>query len=389
MPLNLIIRLDSLRLPLSGIGYYTFYLLRELLKHPEINRIVGFSINGVRTKQDLVSLIQHHESAAPIHTPNVSTFIQKIPGMYSLLKKLIDVKEAYSLKPYRDFLYHEPSFLSLKHKGPAIVTIHDLSHIRHPETHPQTRVKFLNKHLINTLQRTHHIIADSTFTRDELLDLGLVRDPTQVSVVHLGVEPLFHSRSSDSLSTPLSNFKLRSNAYILASSTLEPRKNLPRLIQAYNNLPNALKKEYPLVLSGAEGWHHKPLLNEISKIVAPGKVILTGYLSRENLAILMSGAAAFAYPSLYEGFGLPVVEAMASNTPVLTSNNSSMKEIAGDCALLVDPLDIDDMSEKLAYLLKETEKTNTLKQKGIEHAKKFSWSHCADSTIKIYKRVFL
>jgi glycosyltransferase involved in cell wall biosynthesis len=385
MSLNLIIRLDSLRPPLGGIGHYTYYLLNELLHHPEINRIVGLSTKGIQTKQALLQTIQTHSSdSTHPSSHNTSQLIQKIPGAYPLLKKLIDIKESYSHKPYQSWLYHEPSFIALKHQGPTVVTVHDLSHMRYPQTHPKCRVDYLNKKLPETLKHAEHIIVDSAFTRNELLELDLVKDDKKISVVHLGVEPLFQPRDAEAITHTLNQFNLRARSYILAASTLVPRKNLPRLLQAYDQLPDQLKSEFPLVLAGASGWQNQQLVAMLQTIKSPGKVICTGYVAREILAQLMSGAAAFAFPSLYEGFGLPVLEAMASGVPVLTSNNSSLKEIAADCALLVDPLDVEDIANKLSYLLEDREQAERLKQCGIEHARGFTWRRCAELTVRTY-----
>ncbi|MDF3054172.1 MAG: hypothetical protein K0Q74_79 [Gammaproteobacteria bacterium] len=390
MSLDLIIRLDTLRSPLSGIGYYTFHLLRELLIHPDINDIIGISSTCTRNKQALHQLIQQYETSHLSDTThiNASRYIQNIPGAYILLKKLIDLKEQKAMIPYRQWLYHEPSFLSLQHQGPSIVTVHDLSHLRHPETHPQHRVKLLNKKLPDTLNRANHIITDSAFTRDELLDTHLVEDAARVSVVHLGVDPLFYPRPLEAIAPCLSELGLTPQTYVLAIGTIEPRKNLPRLLRAYERLPDHLKRSFSLVLVGARGWHDKQLLTDIKTLIPPGKVICTGYLPREKLAAVLAGAAVFAFPSLYEGFGLPVLEAFASGVPVLTSNNSALKEIAQDCALLTNPLDIDDISDKLARLLGDTGKTDTLKQRGIQQAQKFSWRRCADLTVQAYQKAF-
>lgn len=390
---RILLRLDSLRPPLTGIGYYTFHLLKSLLDRDDIDEMVGVDFRGIKNKAALIAWMNDYEQKYNTSLQSktsrgiLAPFIQKTPIIYNTLKTWIDLREQHAIFPYKNWIYHEPSFIALKHKGPMVVTIHDLSHIRYPAMHPKSRVDFLNKQLSKTLQRADHIITVSHFTRNELLDLNLVQDENRVSVTHLGVDPIFYPRALSALESQLSDFKLLPQQYLLAVGTLEPRKNLSRLLRAYDILPDDLKRRFPLVLTGPQGWKNAQLLTEIQQVRSPGKIILTGYLSREKLAAIMSGAAVFVFPSLYEGFGLPVLEAMASGTAVISANHAALKEICGDAAVLIDPLDIDEISDKMKQLLEYPSEINTLKEKSIKRVQSFSWKHCADLTVKIYQKV--
>lgn len=268
-----------------------------------------------------------------------------------------------------------------------MITVHDLSHIRYPEAHPPSRVAYLNRHLPRAAKQAAAIMAVSDSTKRELLELGLETDPSRIHVTHLGHESGFRQRSEEATRACRLRFGLGWRGFVLSVATLEPRKNFEGLLRAYQALPPELAREYPLVLAGGGGWKGAGLKRLIAAVKPPHRVIVTGYLARPEVQALMASAAVFAYPSLYEGFGLPVLEAMASGTPVLTSDNTSLGEIASGAALTVPPHEIEAIEQGLASLLRDGSKRDKLRALGLQRAGEFSWRRCAEQTLGVYRMV--
>lgn len=287
---------------------------------------------------------------------------------------------------FRPALYHEPNFLPLRFDGPKIITVHDLSCFRHPETHPVARVKIMASLLPRAIEEAAHVLTVSAFTRREVIDFFGV-DPTKVSVTHLGCDPTYRQRTSLETRTVLTKLGLSHGQYVLAVGTLEPRKNLGQLLRAFERLPAKLRKTFPLVIAGMKGWLFDSFLSSAQRMMADGELRLLGYVPDEVLPVLYSGAALFAYPSIYEGFGLPPLEAMASAVPVLTSNRASLPEVVGAAGIQVDPLDDDGMLEQLRGLLEDPDLRVELGQRGMAQASSFSWQACAAATLNAYRQV--
>jgi alpha-1,3-rhamnosyl/mannosyltransferase len=175
--------------------------------------------------------------------------------------------------------------------------------------------------------------------------------------------------------------------YILFLGNLEPRKNLPRLMAAYQSLPQPIRRRYPLVIAGAKGWGTEEVKETLLSFRRDEKPIFTGYIPQTALPILYRGASLFVYPSLYEGFGLPVIEAMASGVPVITSGSTSLPEVVGDAGMLVNPYDVDRLKGAMMELLEDERKRKEMIEKGIVRARLFSWEKCARETITVYEKV--
>ncbi|SCC93030.1 Glycosyl transferase group 1 (fragment) [Thiomonas sp. X19] len=313
---------------------------------------------------------------------------RSFPGAYALRQCLREYVEGHKISKLgsKGFIYHEPNYIPVSYAGPMVITVHDLSHMRYPQFHPPERVSFLNRHLPAALQRADRILTDSHFVAQEIIDV--FRTPAaKIVVTHLGADVASRSRSEWEEAATLQEFKLRRSGFVLSVATLEPRKNLERLIDAYAALPDALRRDYPLVLVGGSGWKNTALLSRLRELEARGEAIRTGYLPRDQVLDLYATAALFAYPSLYEGFGLPVLEALASGVPVLTSNISSLPEVSGGAALEVDPLSVDAIAEGLRALLDDAALRQRHASLGIERAKAFSWKHCAEQTLAVYRQL--
>lgn len=392
--MRILLGTESLKPPLTGIGYYTFHLISELAKMPEIE-LAGINQDGVLDRDALLALLQRvgafsgrgTTGSAEVKWSRLRDFAREVPGAYFLKKQVNHWKVKKLLQPFAvDALYHEPNFISAPFKGRSVITVHDLSHLRYPETHPRARVSYLNAYLPGCISRASRVITDSFFIKRELLQTGLVADESRIGVTHLGYDAGFHPRSEEEVRGCLEHIGIGWKRFILAVATLEPRKNTANLVRAYLRLPHHIACEFPLVLTGSAGWRNAELFQLISQAKLPYRIISTGYLPRIDVQCLMSAAAVFAYPSLYEGFGLPVLEAMASNTAVLTSNTSSLDEISGEAAFKVAPKNLDDIIHGLTVLLDDEGARAEYARLGSVRATQFSWEKCALQTCEVYRQ---
>jgi alpha-1,3-rhamnosyl/mannosyltransferase len=239
-------------------------------------------------------------------------------------------------------------------------------------------VRFLEKYCLKRLDRVEAIITISEYSKKEIVSLTGV-NPERIFVTPLGVDRSFSPEGNRMRGLP--------DPYILYVGNLEPRKNLPMLLTAFQSLPRRLKERYSLVIAGAEGWHANGLRKALRPLQKGGKVILTGYVPQSRLSDLYRGASLFAYPSYYEGFGLPVLEAMACGVPVISSDSSSLPEVVGDAGILVDPFLAGEWSETMARVLSDENLQKEIGQRGLNQARMFTWERCAGETIRIYQRV--
>ncbi len=283
-------------------------------------------------------------------------------------------------------VYHEPNFLPLRFDGPTVITVHDLSWIRHPETHPEVRVSAMNRYFEPGLRRADAIITDSAFVKQEVMELFGVAE-RMISVVPLGVESLFQPLQAEQTQTVLAQHQLVHGAYFLAVGTLEPRKNLALALTAYMQLPDSIRSAHPLVLVGMKGWRTTALEQQIAPLVQSGQVRQLGYVSRTDLATLIAGAMTLVYPSIYEGFGLPPLEAMACGVPVICANASSLPEVVGDAGVLVDPYDEAELVRALTRMAEDEAERTILGRLARERSQQFTWSRCADETQAVYRSV--
>ena len=234
-------------------------------------------------------------------------------------------------------IYHEPNHIPTRFDGPIVTTIHDLSVLLHPHWHPADRVRWYEKEFRRSLSRCAHFIAVSHFTRNEMVKtLGLRAD--QITVIPLGIRPIFRPRPTDNVRNWLRKRCLPTR-FILYAGTIEPRKNVEGLLAAYARLDRITRQACPLVLAGQQGWGMPPIAGLIEAYHLADHVRVLGHVDEETLAYLYAGANMMVWPSFYEGFGLPPIECMACGTPVITSNAGSLPEITSQAALHVDPQD--------------------------------------------------
>jgi alpha-1,3-rhamnosyl/mannosyltransferase len=197
----------------------------------------------------------------------------------------------------------------------------------------------------------------------------------------------FHPRGADELRGALSRHGLEVGGYSLFVGTIEPRKNIETLLDAYSRLPIELRKRWPLVLTGYHGWRSESIHQRLDSAKREGWAYYLGFVPSEDLPLLFAGARLFTFPSLYEGFGLPVLEAMSSGVPVVCSNNSSLPEVAGDAALMCEAQDTETLTELIQRGLEDEAWRASAVEQGLLHAARFSWERCASETLQVYKTV--
>ena len=264
-----------------------------------------------------------------------------------------------------------------------VVTIHDLAYLRYPEFAQPGITAFLSTEVPRALRAADHIIAVSETTASDLIQrLAVSRE--RISVIYPGVDSIFtHPAGDPSLQETRRLFQL-AEPFILAVGTIEPRKNYEALIRAFAEASRQPDGPRLLVFAGRRGWDSDSILNAGSRFQAAGKIRFLGYVPDDKLAVLYQAATALAMPSHYEGFGVPLVEAMASGTPVIASTGGSLPEIAGDAALLVAPEDIDGLKDALLQISGDADLRARLIAHGRARSQLFTWEAAARAHLRIY-----
>jgi glycosyltransferase involved in cell wall biosynthesis len=264
----------------------------------------------------------------------------------------------------------------------TVVTVHDVAFLRFPDQYPGVKQRYLASLTRRSVERADQVIAVSENTRNDLLHCYDV-PPERVVVVPNGVDPAMSPARADERMAEFKKEHALPDEFILFLGTLQPRKNLIALLRAWSKLDP--EERLPLVVVGAQGWMYEPIYDEARSLGVAGHVVFKGFAEPADLKYWYSAATIFVYPSLYEGFGMPVLEAMACGTPVVASNASSLPEVAGDAALLVDPSNVDSLKEAIDTLTRDTAKRGDLSQRGIARAATFSWTRTARETASVYR----
>lgn len=366
----------SLLSPATGIASYTRNLAEALLQTGQVDAsfFYGYMWSATLREVPLPGLIPAKNVAKKVipYPYEASRFIQQWLFQRGINQHPVDI-------------YHEPNYIPYRFDGPTVITVHDLSHIRYAHMHPAARVRIMNKLLPRAIETVSEIIVDSYFVGREVIDQFGVA-PEKVHAIHLGVSQDFKPRPIGEIAQRLTHYSLVPRSYILAVGTLEPRKNLIQAIDAYAGLPEAVRKAVPLAIAGMKGWLNEKLEARIRQYESRGEVRWLGYVPAEDLPLLYSGASMLVYPSLYEGFGFPVLEAMASGIPVITSDRASLPEVAGDVGIMVDPEDVDGLREQMRRLIEDKAEAARCGALGVVRAGQFTWSNCARKTLAIYRK---
>lgn len=379
--MKIILSVQPIRFPLTGIGRYTLELARHL---PTVSGVEDLKFFGDSDfVPDLPSADDKASKPASLVT-QLKHRLARNPLLLDFYRKRVHTRRGKALEGQGDYVYHGPNFYLPPFPGPSVVTIHDLSVFTMPERHPLERVMFVRKEVESALRQATILITPSQHARHEVAEyFNWPLEKVRNTALAGGSE--FHPREEDAIAPVLARHNLTPRGYVLYTGTIEPRKNIVRLIDAYGQLPQNLKSHFPLVLAGFKGWNNEAEMARINLAEREGWLRYLGFVSDADLPVLFSGAKLFAFPSLYEGFGLPVLEAMASGVPVVTSNSSSLPEVAGDAAASCAPEDVDALAGLLQQGLEDEEWRAEAIRRGFLQAAKFSWKRCAEETAEIYR----
>lgn len=357
----------------TGIGNYAHNLIKNLIKFKKYGNI---SLIHYNKTQDTI-----YDNVNDIVIPKIAPLLTNLIGMpYAINKADIDILHA----PSHGYMQTSSFFFNGGVK--KILTIHDLTPLLFPETHSKETLFFWNSTLKLIKNRADIIIVDSKNTKNDcIMHLGISDE--RIKVVHLAADSKYKPiNNKENIEKELKNKYNLKFPFILYVGTLERRKNISTLIKAFYKLKkNSVK--HKLVIAGGKGWKYNEIFETIDKLGLKNDVIFTGYVPDEDLVKLYNAADLFVYPSLYEGFGLPPLEAMACGCPVITSNASSLPEVVGNAGIMVDPYNFDILYEKICEVLSNNGFRDELRKKSLNRAKLFSWEKTAEETCKIYEEV--
>jgi len=278
-------------------------------------------------------------------------------------------------------IFHSPDFvLPPVRRARTVLTVHDLSFLTTPQTSEPALRAYLSEAVPRAVARADHILADSRSTKRDLVT-HLNADPEKITVVYPGVDPRFQRLEEPAIAEVRTRYGLE-RPFVLSVGTLQPRKNYPTLIEAFARLSSV-----DLVIAGGPGWLYQEIFDTVDRLGMGERVSFLGLVRDEDLPALYNAAEVLAMPSLYEGFGLPVLEALACGTPVVTSDVSSLPEVACDAALLVSPHDVEGISQALLRALTDQELRAALRERGLIQAKQFTWQKAAETVLGIYQRL--
>ncbi|MCZ7665776.1 MAG: glycosyltransferase family 4 protein [Chloroflexi bacterium] len=285
-------------------------------------------------------------------------------------------------------LFHSPDFVLPPVQGsvPTLLTVHDLSFVHYPEVYPQALVNYLNQVVPWSVGRATHILADSAATKADLTAVWNT-PPEKITVLYSGVGAAFERVEDEGRITAVrQQYHLGDAPYLLSVGTVQPRKNYQMLIQAF--APLAAQWPHHLVIAGGKGWLYDEMIAEVTRQGLDGRVHFTGFVADADLPALYSGADLFVMPSVYEGFGIPLLEAMACGVPVLASNVSSLPEVGGETAVLLPPHDPTAWTTAMQRPLKRSPLQKEMTAAGYEQVQKFSWQQAAAQLLTLYHDLF-
>ncbi len=353
----------------TGVGYYSEHLLQHLAREVETSgdELIVISNKPVTTEQPLPRHVVVHEA---------DRFPMRVAWMQGLAARVLERIGA-------DVAHFTNGMMPVTASTPCVVTVHDMSLRLYPWCHPLRRMVINRPLQLVSIHRADAIVTVSHSTRRDLLRLHRV-SADRVCVVHEAASHAFHPASGAAALDALRDRLGLPERFALYVGTVEPRKNLGRLVDAFAEARSRGVRHH-LVCAGPYGWRSRGLADRIARLGLTPYVHFLGYQPFETLPTLYSLSEFFVFPSLYEGFGLPVVEAMACGTPVLTSSSSSMVEIVADAALAVDPLDTGALVAAIVQLADDRELRARLSAAGLARAAAFSWSQAARDMLQVYR----
>lgn len=361
--------LDSKNNERAGIAHYSYYLVKNILEiDKDVAFVLFFSFGQTVPKEFL------HRNVEIIYFPKKSF---PLLSSHYIFARHIDRQK---LDLFHSLSGNLPLFL----KTQSIITIADLSMYVNPRWFLPKNDFFWRKIIIpRSIKKAKKIIAISQNTKKDIIRFFHIQENT-IEVIYLGVESQNYSDSE--MQKELKDCNLEGKKYFLFIGTLEPRKNIVRIIRAFENIiiknPN-----YYLVIAGGLGWKYEEILQYIEKSSVKNNIVRTGYVSQRKRSALLQNALCFVWPSLYEGFGLPVLEAMSFGVGVITAHNSSLPEVGGDAVIYVDAENVDEIASAMKNIIQDNALRDTLRKKGMERAREFTWRKTAVETLMIYRKM--
>jgi glycosyltransferase involved in cell wall biosynthesis len=361
----------------AGLGRYAYELLSALLQFDRDNEYLGF-YNQVGAGE--------HVDPPLDRLPSHSIGLPAKPWRMSVLLAQLAHVPLDPWLPVCDLFHATDHLLPPLRRAGSVFTIHDLIFLHFPEYHLPLNRWYLSLMLPRFLRRADALIAVSENTKRDVVKLMQI-PPDKITVIYEGVSPAYRPLDdSAALESVRAKYQLPA-PYILYFATLEPRKNLLTLLDAYHALLAREQAIPPLVVAGRKGWLYQPMFARVRELGLEDRVHFTDWVDEQDAPVIMNAASVFVYPSLYEGFGLPPLEAMACGTPVICSNASSLPEVVGDGGLLFEPHDVGALANAIARVLADGELRTHLRARGIEQARKFSWERAARETLAVYQTV--
>jgi glycosyltransferase involved in cell wall biosynthesis len=372
--LKIAIDIRTINKPRSGVGYYVTNLIQKLQEIDKDNDYCLISNNG-EYKNTF-----HAQSNFENHTTCISNENHLVGDLWEsfYLPRLLEKKNVS--------VFHGPAFMVplIKRNMGTVVTIHDIVSFIMPDTIPM-KYAFYMRNLIKLVSRkADRIISVSESTKNDLVKWLDVPEE-KITVVHQAVSEAFHpATNGDGGADMRRRFGIRGR-YMLFVGNLEPRKNLLHLMEAFALARERLGGPVQLVICGKKGWLYSGILKTYGRIRRGDDILITDYVNEKDLLGLYQNAEMFVFPSRYEGFGMPALEAMACGAPVITSNTSSMPEITGSAAIMVNPSDVGEISEAMIKVANSESLRSELREKGLKQAKLFSWTNTARETLDVYR----
>jgi len=366
----------------AGIGRYTRELIRAIVAQGDTHRYSLFYAAGGLSSDSayIADLRQICNTHANVRRVPIPLSPRRLTQFWQRLRVPLPIE----LFTGRLDLLHAPDFVLPPTRAHTLVTIHDLSFLVHPECADPSMVRYLTDAVPRGLRRANVILADSQATRNDLARL-LAIDPARVELVYPGVEPRFCPLPA-ATTEPVRRRLSLPDHFVLFVSTLEPRKNLVRLLEAFAQIVQTDNSNLHLVIAGRRGWLYEDIFAAIDRLQLHARVQLLDYVHDKDLPALYNLAAAFAYPSIYEGFGIPPLEALACGTPTVVADNSSLPEVVADAAVLVSAEDVGSIASGIARVVSDAALRARLRAVGPAQARKFTWEQAAQRVLACYQR---